>query len=67
MDHEAVLADYAQRMTPTEADAFLGRRNGTISSAIKRGEIRPYRFPDAPTRAFVTPRILAEWLESCRR
>lgn len=67
MDYETVLADYAQRMTPTEADTFLGRRNGTISSAIKRGEIRPYRFPDAPTRAFVTPRILAEWLESCRK
>lgn len=67
MDYEAVLADYARRMTPTEADAFLSRRNGTVSAAIKRGEIDPYVFPDAPTRAFVTPAMLAEWLVThCR-
>lgn len=67
MDHEAVLADYAQRMTPTQADAFLGVREGTVSAAIRRGEIAPYRFPDAPTRAWVTPAMLAAWLtEYCR-
>ena len=62
MDATAVLEDYALRMTPTEADGFLGRKHGTVSAAIKRGEIEPYRFPDAPGRAFVTPAMLAEWL-----
>ena len=62
VDYEGVLADYAQRMSPTEADAFLGRRRGTVSAAIKRGEIDPYRFPDAPDRAYVTPAMLAGWL-----
>ena len=68
MDHAAILADYAQHMSPTEADAFLGRKHGTVSAAIKRGEISPYRFPDAPDRAFVTPSMLAEWLVGfCRK
>ena len=67
MDAGAILADYAQRMSPTEADAFLGRKHGTVSAAIKRGEIEPYRFADAPDRAYVTPTMLAEWLVSfCR-
>ena len=67
MEANAILADFAERMTPTEADRFLGVANGTVSAAIKRGEIKPYRFPDAPTRAHVTPLMLAEWLQGfCR-
>ena len=67
MDAASILADFAERMTPTEADRFLGVANGTTSAAIRRGEIRPYRFPDAPRRAYVTPSMLAEWLQGfCR-
>ena len=67
MDANAILSDFSERMTPTEADRLLGVANGTVSAAIRRGEIKPYRFPDAPTRAHVTPTMLAEWLEKfCR-
>lgn len=67
MDANAILSDFSERMTPTEADRLLGVANGTVSAAIRRGEIKPYRFPDAPTRAHVTPAMLAEWLEKfCR-
>ena len=67
MDHDEILNDYAQRMSPSEADAFLHRRHGTVSAAIRRGEIRPYRFHDSPNRALVTPAMLAAWLvEFCR-
>lgn len=62
MDHEAILADFAERMSPSVADGFLGVRNGTVSAAIRRREIEPYRFPDSPDRAWVTPAMLAEWL-----
>lgn len=68
MDADAILADYAQKMSPTEADALLHRKHGTVSNAIKRGEIEPYRFEDAPDRAYVTPAMLAEWLVThCRK
>lgn len=67
MDYQDVLDDFARRMTPTEADRMLGLATGTVSAAIRRGEIHPYRFKDSPTRAHVTPRMLAEWLERhCR-
>lgn len=67
MDHEAILADFAERMSPSVADGYLGVRNGTVSAAIRRREIEPYRFPDSPDRAWVTPAMLAEWLvTSCR-
>ena len=67
MDHVAILADYEQRMPPSRADKYLGLKNGTVSAAIRRGEIRPYRFKESPERAWVTPMMLAEWLqESCR-
>ena len=67
VDPAQVLADYAQRMCPRDADTFLGVRTGTVSAAIRRKEIRPYRFPDSPSRAWVTPAMLAEWLEGyCR-
>lgn len=65
MECQDVLADYAQRMSPSEADHFLGLRNGTVSSAIRRGEIEPYVFD---SRCKVTPAMLAEWLTThCKR
>ena len=67
MDHMAILADYAEKMAPSQADKFLHLQNGTIANAIRRGEIRPYRFPDAKSKCYVTPMILAEWMtEFCR-
>ena len=67
MDHVAILEDYEQRMPPSRADKYLGLKNCTVSAAIRRGEIRPYRFKESPERAWVTPMMLAEWLqESCR-
>ena len=63
MEAADVLGDWAQRMSPSEADRALGLRNGTVSNAIRRGEMRPYRIGD---RCIVTPRVLAEWLESRR-
>ena len=67
MEPSDVLSDYGMRMSPSEADAFLHLRHGTVSAAIRRGEIRPYRFPDSPKRALVTPAMLAAWLvDFCR-
>lgn len=67
MDHEAILADFEQRMPPSRADKYLGIKNGTIAAAIKRGEIQPYRLSCEPDRCYVTPMILAEWLDDfCR-
>lgn len=65
MGWQDTLEDYAQAMTPTQADRLLGVGTGTIAAAIRRGEIEPYRLPSAPTRPRVTPRMLAEWLERC--
>lgn len=67
LDADAIIADYRQRMAPTEADAFLNVRSGTVSAAIRRGEIEPYRFAGATRTCYVTPAILAEWLAThCR-
>jgi hypothetical protein len=61
-----VLTDFNQRLPPTKADRYLHLRNGTIQGAIERGEIVPYSFPGS-SRIYVTPAILADWLEEyCR-
>jgi hypothetical protein len=62
----AVLVDFDSKMSPTQATKRLHLRNGTIQGAIERGEIVPYRFPGSE-RIYVTPAMLAEWLEEyCR-
>lgn len=62
----AVLCDFAERMSPTQATKRLHLRNGTIQGAIERGEIEPYRFPGSE-RVYVTPAMLADWLDGhCR-
>jgi len=58
----AVLCDFAEKMSPTQANKRMHLRNGTIQGAIERGEIKPYRFPGFE-RVYVTPAMLANWLE----
>lgn len=58
----ALLADYRARMSPSDADKYLHKRNNTIRGAIERREIRFYR---NGTRYEVTPMALAEWLQRC--
>lgn len=58
----AVLCDFAEKMSPTQANKRLHLRNGTIQAAIERGEIKPYRFPGGE-RVYVTPAMLADWLD----
>lgn len=55
-----VLADFRSRMTPREADKYLGVRANTVRGAIERGEIEYIRIG---TRCAVTPAALAEWVE----
>lgn len=57
------LDQFNRRMCLTEADRYLKVAAGTVSAAIRRGEIRPLRNPDPEVkRCYVTPRILAKWV-----
>lgn len=58
--YAAFLADYRSRMTPRQADKYLGKKANTVLGAIQRKEIRHYRNGN---RFEVTPIFLAEWLE----
>lgn len=58
--YAAFLADYRLRMTPRQADKYIGKKSNTVLGAIKRKEIR-YR--ENGSRYEVTPLALAEWLE----
>lgn len=67
MDWQKTLDEYASSMSTTEADRYLHVGTGTIATAIRRGEIKPYRMHGAESRPRVTPQMLAEWLEQhCR-
>ena len=56
-----VIADFKCRMTPRQADAYLGLKANTVLGAIERREIRHIR---NGTRYQVTPAFLAEWIEN---
>ena len=58
--YAAFLADYRMRMTPRQADRFIGKKSNTVIGAIKRKEIRYY---ENGSRFEVTPLALAEWLK----
>lgn len=58
--YAAFLADYRLRMTPRQADKYIGKQANTVLGAIKRKEIRYY---EHGSRFQVTPLALAEWLE----
>ncbi len=67
MSWEETLKEFANSMSTTAADRYLGVGTGTVAAAIRRGEIRPYRMHGAESRPRVTPQMLAEWLEEhCR-
>lgn len=56
-----LLADYKCRMSPREADRYIGRKADTIRGAIERGEIRYYKSGKGYE---VTPIAIAEWLDT---
>ena len=58
--YAAFLADYRLRMTPRQADRYIGKKSNTVLGAIQRKEIRYY---ENGSRYEVTPIALAEWLE----
>lgn len=58
--YAAFLSDYRMRMTPRQADRFIGKKSNTVIGAIKRKEIRYY---ENGARYEVTPLALAEWLK----
>lgn len=63
VDLMAVLDQFHQRMGLIEADRYLKVHIGTVSAAVRRGEIKPLRNPDPDSKhCFVTPRILAQWV-----
>ena len=62
--YAAFLADYRCRMTPRQADSYIGKRANTVLGAIKRREIR---YHVNGSRYEVTPMALAEWLEAYDR
>ena len=57
--YAAFLADYRLRMTPRQADRYIGKQSNTVLGAILRKEIRHYK---NGSRYEVTPMALAEWL-----
>lgn len=57
--YAAFLADYRLRMTPRQADKYIGKKANTVLGAILRKEIRYY---ENGSRFEVTPLALAEWL-----
>lgn len=57
--YAAFLSDYRLRMTPREADRYIGKSSNTVLGAIKRKEIKYYQ---NGSRYEVTPMALAEWL-----
>ena len=54
-----IYADLLQKMPPSAADEVLGLKSGTVAAAIRRNEIKPYKF--SQSRVYVTPCMLAEW------
>ena len=58
--YAAFLADYRLRMTPRQADRYIGKKSNTVLGAIERREIRYHK---NGSRFEVTPLALAEWLE----
>lgn len=54
-----IYADLLQKMPPSAADKALGLKDGTVAAAIRRNEIKPYKF--SASRVYVTPCMLAEW------
>ena len=58
------LADYRCRMTPRQADKYIGKASNTIRGAIERKEIRYYK---NGSRYEVTPLAIAEWLDKYDR
>ena len=62
--YAAFLADYRERMTPRQADKYIGKRANTVLGAIQRKEIKHYK---NGSRYEVTPLALAEWLEKYDR
>lgn len=61
-DVSITLDQFEKRMSPTDADAYLKIKAGSVIAAIRRGEIKPLRRPGT-VRCYVTPRILAKWIE----
>lgn len=60
-----IYADLLQKMSPVAADKALGLKEGTVAAAIRRNEIKPYKF--SQSRVYVTPCMLAEWAATyCR-
>ena len=57
----ALLADYKARMTPRQADRYIGKKSNTILGAIEREEIRYYTNGKGYE---VTPLAIAEWLDT---
>ena len=57
--YAAFLSDYRLRMSPRNADKYIGKKSNTVLGAIQRKEIRYYK---NGTRFEVTPMALAEWL-----
>ena len=57
--YAAFLSDYSLRMSPRNADKYIGKKSNTVLGAIQRKEIRYYK---NGTRFEVTPMALAEWL-----
>lgn len=62
-DLTAFWTDFDQRMSPSEADRRLGVAKNTVMAAIRRGEIEPLRIPNTK-RVYVTPNLLAEWVQA---
>ena len=57
--YAAFLSDYRMRMTPGQADRYIGKKHNTVLGAIRRKEIRYHK---NGSRYEVTPMALAEWL-----
>ena len=55
----AIYADLLQKMTPAVADEQIGLKAGSVAAAIKRREIKPYKFSER--KVYVTPCLLAKW------
>ena len=59
-----VIADYQQRMTMRDADLYMHVRQGMTRGLIESGLIDYYKINN---RYYVTPRFIAQYLESIRQ